>query len=164
METVNYKLIHSVNREIIEAQAKSEKLVDRLEKLSTNSNLKYLNFKVIGGALGIGLLLGAVAVGGYSYYRVHQAEDSAFKINKQLVVNLVNNFTKIKTKSEMLKYTYAPVGTNITNSIKINNFVFKRLDIVNGWVFQRAQPLFHKAFFTNAKNGNLVVVNLKNIS
>ena len=72
-----------------------------------------------------------------------------------------SNFTKIKTKSEMLEYTYAPVGTNITNSIKINNFVFKRLDIVNGWVFQRAQPLFHKAFFTNAKNGNLVVVNLK---
>lgn len=114
METVNYKLISSVNREILEAQATSEKLVGRLEKLSTNSNIKYLNFKVIGGALGIGLLLGALSVAGYSYYQIKnnikikkvpiiKTEQIKVKVKNPINKNLKAKVEDLKTQIEDLK-------------------------------------------------------------
>ena len=84
MDTVNYEMVKQINKELIATQEqtnsenaniynRNKKLIKRLEELSNNANIKYLNFKMIGGSLAIGLLLGALAVGGYSYYKVHQA-------------------------------------------------------------------------------------------
>ncbi len=84
MDTVNYEMVKQVNKELLSTQEqinrenshiykRNKEIVDRLEDLSNNANIKYLNFKVIGGALSIGLLLGMLSIGGYSYYKVHQA-------------------------------------------------------------------------------------------
>ena len=70
METVNYKLLSDINKEILEAQANQEKITYDLKKISNNSNLKYLNFKVIGISALIGLVVGASAVSGYAYYKI----------------------------------------------------------------------------------------------
>ena len=58
MEIVNYNLLKEVNTSLVESEAKIEILTDRLEDLARNENLKYLNFKVIGIAVAVGLIVG----------------------------------------------------------------------------------------------------------
>ena len=74
MDTINYEMIKQINRDVIKTQEsisrenekiydQNEQLIDRIEDLSKNENLKYLNFKVIGIAVAVGLLLGFTSGG-----------------------------------------------------------------------------------------------------
>lgn len=76
-----FKSIYADNQAI---QVRNEELISRFEKLPINKTLKYINFKVIGGSFTAGLLLGALAVSGYSHYRVVQAQTELQQINASL--------------------------------------------------------------------------------
>jgi len=73
MKYDDIEVLKSINTDNQEMLVQGEKYISRLEKLSNNSNLKYLNFKVIGGSLAAGLVVGALSMIGFAYYKVKTA-------------------------------------------------------------------------------------------
>jgi hypothetical protein len=76
----------------------------RIEKLSNNPNLKYLNFKVIGGSLAAGLVVGALSMIGFAYYKVKTAP-VVEKIVEVEVEKIVEDKSKIMNLSDLLEKT-----------------------------------------------------------
>ena len=121
MDTVNYEMVKQVNKELLSTQEqinrenshiykRNKEIVDRLEDLSNNANIKYLNFKVIGGALGIGLLLGALAMGGYTYY--------ALKNNVKIKTVEVPVKTEVQIPVEKKVYVENPVNEDLQEQVE----------------------------------------------
>ncbi len=142
-------------------------LITKFEKLAENSRnpFNWRSLKIMASFISIGLFFGALSVGGYAYYAIHKAEESAYAINTKIINNLVHSFALPKTKKEMGEYSYTEVGDGQNPLlIKINGVQFKTQDIVNGWRFEKAQDMFKKAFFTNVENPESVfVANLKKV-
>lgn len=121
MDTVNYEMVKQVNKELLSTQEqinrenshiykRNKEIVDRLEDLSNNANIKYLNFKVIGGALGIGLLLGALSMGGYTYY--------ALKNNVKIKTVEVPIKTEVQIPVEKKVYVENPVNEDLQEQVE----------------------------------------------
>ena len=121
MDTVNYEMVKQVNKELLSTQEqinrenshiykRNKEIVDRLEDLSNNANIKYLNFKVIGGALGIGLLLGVLSMSGYTYY--------ALKNNIKIKTVEVPVKTKIQIPVEKKVYVENPINENLQEQVE----------------------------------------------
>lgn len=73
--------------------AKNDKILERLEKLSSNSNIKYLNFKVMSTALFVGLIIGVLGSLSYSSYVTEPKEIVLKKEIKKLEND--NDFLRI---------------------------------------------------------------------
>jgi len=105
-----FKSIYADNQKI---QANNTKLIDKLENLS-NNNLK---------VLAVGLILGGLIVGGYSYAVIHQLREQ---------LQFERTLTRFKTKKELAQYKYTVLPAlkgKIAYRIKINNHLFKANDI-----------------------------------
>lgn len=146
METVNYKLISSVNREILEAQAKNEELINKFEKLSINKTLKYINFKVVGGAFALGILFCAVPMSVY----IHSLKD---------VVKIKTVEIPIKTEVQIPveKKVYVKVKNPVNQELQEENkYLNEQIEELNADIKNlktKVLPSKYYCSLTSGKNG-----------
>ena len=149
MDTVNYEMIKQINRDVIKTQEsisrenekiydQNEQLIDRLEDLSKNENLKYLNFKVIGIAVAVGLLLGFTS-GGLVFSNFSKSHNTN---------TIQYDFYKKLSEEEFKKQKFH-IFPNDKLACKINGKLFFTNDIINGWMFKKTVPSRKKLIFHN---------------
>jgi len=126
----NVKLVNLVK----ETQNQNIKILKRLEKISNNANIKYLNFKVIGGSLLIGIIIG-IAIGmGMTIAYVHPLQQNNSVVVKKEVAPSYD-FNKPISIAELKKQKFELLGVH---QIKMNGKLFKSNDFINGYKFIKA--------------------------
>ena len=75
MDTVNYEIVKQINRELLNTQEQLNRENVQIHKqnkeiLEKLDELNNLNFKFISIALVTGILLGALGISGYSYFKI----------------------------------------------------------------------------------------------
>ena len=135
-------------------------LITKFEKLAENSRnpFNWRSLKIMASFISIGLFFGALAVSGYAYYRIDRAEISALATNKKILHSIVTGFNNSRTAEQMKTHDYQMVGNGKNNFIiKINGYTFVKDDVINGWKFKRAEPMFMHVFFTNVANPEKII-------
>jgi len=129
-----YKSMYVDNQKIL---GENKILLKRLEKLANNSNLKYLNFKVIAISVLLGVLLGSSLTGSLMLFKQHKSLSSFTKP--------VYDFDKTLSVEEFKKQNFEILDYN---TIKVNSKVFKRNDVINGFTFVKTTGAGKVLFLT----------------
>ena len=159
MDTVNYEMIKQINRDMISNQTRlqdenkkmhdrNKSLIEKIEKLSKNENLKYLNFKVIGIAVAVGLLLGFTS-GGLVFSNFSKSHNT-----------IQYDFYKKLSEEEFKKQKF-DIYQNNEFACKINGKRFEANDVINGWMFRKTVPSWKKLIFTDPAETKSFAVDLK---
>ena len=134
-----FKSIYTDNQQI---HAANEQIVDRLEDLARNENLKYLNFKVIGIAVAVGLVIGLLS--GVLIAKYSKTYDFQEKL----------------TEKEFKKQKFDIYPDN-EFACRINGKRFIANDVINGWMFRKTVPSWKKLIFTDPAETKSFTVDLK---
>ena len=153
MDTINYEMIKQINRDMISNQTRlqdenlkihnrNKSLIEKIEKLSKNENLKYLNFKVIAIAVAIGLIIGL--------------------LSGVLIAKYSKNydFQEKLTEKEFKKQKFDIYPDN-EFACRINGKRFVANDVINGWMFRKTVPSWKKLIFTDVAETKSFSVDLK---
>ena len=132
----------SIVSDNIEITNKQDEITNRLEDLSKNENLKYLNFKVIGIAVAIGLIIGLLS--GVLLAKYSKTYDFQEKL----------------TEKEFKKQKFDIYPDN-EFACRINGKRFVANDVINGWMFRKTVPSWKKLIFTDVKETKSFSVDLK---
>jgi len=160
MDTVNYEMIKQINRDMISNQTRlqdenkkmhdrNKSLIEKIEKLSKNENLKYLNFKVIGIAVAVGLIVG-FSSGGLVFSNFSKSHNNTIQYD----------FYKKLTEEEFKKQKF-DIYQNNEFACKINGKRFEANDVINGWMFRKTVPSWKKLIFTDPAETKSFSVDLK---
>ena len=139
----------SIVSDNIEITNKQDEITNRLEDLSKNENLKYLNFKVIGIAVAVGLIVG-FSSGGLVFSNFSKSHNNTIQYD----------FYKKLTEEEFKKQKFDIYPDN-EFACRINGKRFVANDVINGWMFRKTVPSWKKLIFTDVKETKSFSVDLK---
>ena len=140
----------SIVSDNIEITNKQDEITNRLEDLSKNENLKYLNFKVIGIAVAVGLLLGFTS-GGLVFSNFSKSHNTN---------TIQYDFYKKLSEEEFKKQKF-DIYQNNEFACRINGKRFIANDVINGWMFRKTVPSWGKLIFTDPAETKSFSVDLK---
>ena len=139
----------SIVSDNIEITNKQDEITNRLEDLSKNENLKYLNFKVIGIAVAVGLIVG-FSSGGLVFSNFSKSHNNTIQYD----------FYKKLTEEEFKKQKF-DIYQNNEFACRVNGKRFEANDVINGWMFRKTVPSWGKLIFTDPAETKSFTVDLK---
>jgi len=164
MDTVNYEIIKNINRDIIKSQQTQKYILDDLKKISNNSNLKYLNFKVIGSSLAAGLLLGALSMSGFAYYKIKSMPVNTVEKVKT-VEKIVNNnkndkyLKALENKLSELVLKNKNLSEKNSDLKAKNSKLFKEIKSKNNIIANlHKKVLPSKYYYTDESSGRMFII------